>query len=82
MIFVLSVKLKHCHQQIKLKAFSLRIMSKFNAKNKYNRDKSKYFSSTFNLKRFPGNHLPIAYLQLTLKVNEATFTLVYAYVDC
>ena len=38
------------------------------------------FMSTFNLKRFPGNHLPITYLQLTLKVNDATYILVYAYV--
>ena len=46
----------------------------------HNRDKSKYFSSTFNLKRFFGHHLPITCLQVTLKFNEATFSLKCAYV--
>ena len=35
----------------------------------------------FNLKRFPDHHLPIANLQLSLKVNEATSVLVCAYGD-
>ena len=50
-------------------------MSKLNAQNKYlsqNRDKSKYFCSTLIIKRFPGHHLPITYLQLKVKGNETS----------
>ena len=78
------MKLKHFLQQIKLKTFLFWTVSKFSAQSKfwsYNRD-LKYFSLIINLKRFPGHHLSITYLQLTLKVYEATFILVYAYVKC
>ena len=58
------------------KSFLFGTMPKFNAQNKFrchNRDKSNYFSLTFNLESFSGHHLPMAYLQLNTESKRDNF---------
>ena len=64
--------------------YNLKTVCTLKAQNKYsvrNRDKSKYYSSKFDLKRFPSHPLPIAYPQLNTETDNATLIFTYAYVD-
>ena len=64
--------------------YNLKTVCTLKAQNKYsvrNRDKSKYYSSKFDLKRFPSHLLPIAHPQLKAETDSATLIFTYAYVD-